>query len=148
MLNIKPSGSINFQRPTMRILLAAPRITVIQIVAACVLFDWAAMRAGETEPAGLPNQENLAKQTLTGGQSLSAVQGRQHPGYQIFAHQLALSPITVIDKNTLDIGGKLRIDIGQTNHLSIGGRKTLAAEFEVPTGLVDKYLEHLDNNAR
>jgi len=79
---------------------------------------------------------------------VAAVRGRQHPSYQVFVHQLALPPITVADRRTLDIGVKLKIDIGQRDQLTTEGREALAVQFGVPVGLVDRFLERLGHNAQ
>ena len=45
-------------------------------------------------------------------------QGRRHPSYQVFAGQLALPAIIVVDKTTLKIDGMVEIDVSRLEQLT------------------------------
>src|SRR5947208_7842817 len=70
---------------------------------------WAGFAAGTTAVSAQEAADKPANQPT---QAPSAsVQGRQHPSYQVFAHDLVLAAIKVQDKTTVEVGEKLAIDI-------------------------------------
>ena len=98
---------------------------------------------GQTLPSA--DHGSQAAQTQPSSLSRLAVQGRQHASYQVFAGHLALPSITVVDKTTLDVGGKVRIAVSRLGELNSRQRETLAGQFEVPVAMVDNLLKHFSN---
>ena len=77
---------------------------------------------------------------------LLVAERRQHPSFQIFAGQLALPAITSVDETTLEIGGKLKMDVRRLDQVTPQQKETLAGQFEVPVGVVDKLWTSFSNN--
>ena len=96
---------------------------------------------GKTQTLLPPSQGSQAAPTQSSSLSLRMAQGRQHPSYQVFAGGLALPAITVVDQATLDVGGRMKIDIGWLDQLSTQQKVALAEWYAVPAGVVDKFQE-------
>jgi hypothetical protein len=67
-------------------------------------------------------------------------QARRYPSYQVFAGHLALPSIAVVDKTTLEVEGKVKIDVSRLDQLAQAQKETLGSQFDVPIGVVDKLL--------
>ena len=93
-----------------------------------------------------PDLGNQAAPIQQSSLPLLVEQRRQHPSYQIFAGQLALPVTTIVDETTLEIGGKMKIDVRRLDQVTLPQRETLAGQFEVPVGVVDKLWASLSNS--
>jgi hypothetical protein len=102
---------------------------------------------GGSDGARAEEPGSKAEQCQTAEFSLMVAKARQHPSYQVFAHQLALPPIQAPDRSTLRLGEKVSVDIGGRAPLSKREKESLAGQFEVPVGVIDKILDRLTNNA-
>jgi hypothetical protein len=76
----------------------------------------------------------------------AAVQGRQHPSYQVFAHDLVLTAINAPNKTTLQIGEKLKVDVGRLRQTTSDEKKAVAAAFDVSLDLVTRVFERSASN--
>ena len=92
--------------------------------------------------------QTLVSSTIAGqatpndGTSLSLLvgQARRHPSYQVFAGHIVLPSIAVVDKTTLEIDGKVKIDVSRLDQLAQPQKESLGSQFDVPIGVVDKLL--------
>jgi hypothetical protein len=110
------------------------------LIAALVILTPGMIPGSEGQTLLLPEP---AGQTAP-GQSASlaslVAQGRRHPAYQVFAGQLGLPAITVLDATTLEIGDAMTVDIYRLDQLTAPQQKALAGLFDIPVGVVGKLL--------
>lgn len=92
--------------------------------------------AGEAVPAN-ESASRPAQAKLLAGEP----QGHQMKRYQAFARQTALPLIAVTSETTLKIGEAAGIDLARLAELSAEEKKALAAQFEVPAGVIVKVLQ-------
>jgi hypothetical protein len=92
------------------------------------------------------NSEGLVVSNQPSSLSLRVAQARKHPSYQVFKHNLTLPSIKVIDAATLEVGGKLKIELNRPEQLSMQARLTLTNEFQVPLAVVDRLWERIFKN--
>ena len=109
-------------------------------IVAVVVLTQGLIFGGEGETPRPQAPKSQAAQTPSPSLSPLVPQARQHPSYQVFAHQFPLPSITVVDQATLDVGGKVKIDVSQSEQLSDQQKEALADRFEVPVGVVSKLL--------
>ena len=134
-LGSRPANHCNANRSPL------PRLPVIRtIIATFVILTQGMILGSEGQTLPASDHGSQAAQTQSSSLSLLAAQGRQHPSYQVFAHQFPLPSITVVDQATLDVGGKVKIDVSQSEQLSDQQKEALADRFEVPIGVVSKLL--------
>jgi hypothetical protein len=118
----------------------------LTIIAAFVILTQGMIVGSEGQILVPPDRGSQAVQTQPSSLSLLVAQGRQHPGYQVFAEHLALPAITVVDEATLDVDGKMKIDVSRLDQLTAQQKETLAGQFEVPVGVIDKLLGSVSNS--
>jgi len=78
--------------------------------------------------------------------SLTALQGRQHPSYQVFASQIQLPSVVVLGNRIL-IDRKVWIDGTRLQLISWRQRQTLAVAFAVPIGVIEHWRVNLRRQA-
>ena len=126
----------------------AAKLPVIHIlIAIFVILTQGMILGSEGQTPVPPDHGSQAAQTQPPSLSLPAAQGRQHPSYQVFAGQLALPAIIVVDETTLEIGGTLKIDVSRLDQFTTQQKETLAGLIEVPVGVADKLLKSFSNSA-
>jgi len=103
-------------------------------------------RAGE--PAAEARAQNQT--TVTESAAVGAVrQARTHPAYQVFAAQLRLPTMTVLDgSTTLNVGGRLKLDLGKPDETMAQEGIALAKLLEIPQGVFATLVRKLSFNAR
>jgi hypothetical protein len=69
----------------------------------------------------------------------AAVEGRRHPSYQVFAAQAPLPSISPIQIDTIEIGGRVKLNVGRAREFGPPQMTVLADEFEVPRALLEKF---------
>ncbi len=79
--------------------------------------------------------------------SYTALQGRRHPAYQVFAYNTPLPGVTVLDDGNIVIDGVIGIESRQLHRISWRQREAIAFVFDVPQGVVDYWLASLLNRA-
>jgi hypothetical protein len=89
-----------------------------------------------------PGHESQAAPTQPSSLSSLAAQGRRHPSYQVFAGGLALPSIIVLDQATLEVGGRMKIDVSRLDQLTAQQKEALADWYAVPAGVVDRFQEN------
>jgi hypothetical protein len=94
---------------------------------------------------GLPVKESGSQPAQVQTPS-SEPQGHQMRRYQAFARQAELPPIAVKSETTLEIGRAAKTDITQLAELSTREQESLAAQFEVPAGVIAKVLQGAATN--
>jgi hypothetical protein len=115
-------------------------------IALLVILTGVAVLPVEGQTLMPPDHGSQPAQTRPTLLSSRAAQGRQHPSYQVFAAGLAFPSITIVDKNTLDVGGKLKIDVSRFGQLTRQQKDTLAGQFAVAASVVDKFQANWTNN--
>jgi hypothetical protein len=120
---------------------AASRLLVIRAtIVAVVILTQGLIFGGEGKTPRPQAPKGQAAQTQSSSLSSLVAQARQHPNYQVFAHQFALPSITVVGQSTLDVGSKVKIDVSQSEQLPDQQKEALASRFQVPVGVVSKLL--------
>lgn len=127
---------------------ASSRGTGICAYAGGMLLAFCIVLSGGPEACHSEEPGSKAEQCQPTTFSLLVANARLHHSYQVFARQLALPPITTPDKSTLRLGEKVSVDIGRRNPLSNRQRESLAGQFDVPVGVIDKTLDRLTNHTR
>jgi len=95
---------------------------------------FAGEEACSQEPATQPKQAPAAEAVA------ASVQGRQHPSYQVFEHNLTLAEIKLVDKTTLEVGGKIKIDASHLQQMPSKEKEELARVFELPVVVIDSLV--------
>lgn len=120
---------------------AAPRLPVVRILIAAVAILTQVMILGSIgQTIIVPNPGNPSAQTQPSSPSLLAAQGRQHPSYLVFASHFALPAIIVVGATTLEVDGKMKIDVSRLDQLTTQQKESLAGQLEIPIGVVDNLL--------
>jgi len=117
------------------------------VIATFVILTLGMIPTSKGQTLRLPDLGSQAAQTQPSSLSLLAAQGRQHPGYQVFAGHLALPSIAVVGETTLEVGGMTKFDVSRLDRLTLTQKETLAGQFEVTVGVVDKLLASFSNPA-
>ena len=77
-------------------------------------------------------------------QSSTGCEWRLHSGYSVFATQLSLPQVIVINDRSLDIGGLTRLEFGGTNQNQ--ATSALADRLQVPVATLDRLVQNLSTN--
>lgn len=71
---------------------------------------------------------------------------RRHPSYQVFDSRTALPSVKVAAKGTLEIGGQTKLELVRATQIPAEQKKALAAQFELPGTVFDRFLQRLAAN--
>ena len=115
------------------------------IIVTLVVLTQGLICGGEGETPVRQDPKSQATQTESKSQSSLVPQARQHPSYQVFAHQSALPSITVVDQATLEVGDNVKIDVSRPDQLPDQQKEALADQFEVPVGVINKLFVRFSN---
>ena len=74
---------------------------------------------------------------------LKVAKARQHPSYQVFAHQLRLPAVTVANRDTLRIAENAQLGLRREDRMGQKQRQLLAGEFDVPGESIAGILERV-----
>jgi hypothetical protein len=119
--------------------LAVRSLAICAIVTLCLN----PARAADALPVSAPgNQAALAQKPPY------SPQGYEMKRYQAFARQAEMPVITATDKTTFEVGGTLKTDIRQLAQLSLSEKETLAAQFKVPAGVIDKLVQRVSTRSQ
>ena len=75
-------------------------------------------------------------------------QGRQMERYQAFVRQAELPLITVTNNTMLGVGGAAKLDLTRLAQLTGEEQETLAGQFGVPVGVIEKVVQRAANGSR
>ena len=120
---------------------AARRLPVVcTLIAAFVILTPGMIPGSEGQTLLLPEPGSLTAPGQPASVASLVTEGRRHPAYQVFAGQLGLPAITVLDATTLEIGDAMTIDINRLDQLNWPQQKALAGLFDIPVDVVGKLL--------
>ncbi len=111
------------------------------IIATFVILTHYMILDGESQTLHPPGHGSQVALSQSSSLSLRVAQFRQHPSYQVFAGGLVLPSTTVLDQATLDVGGRMKMDVSRLDQLSTQQKEALAEWYGVPAGVVDKFQE-------
>lgn len=112
----------------------------LRAMAVWVVFLQTIMSASPGEPPPPGRDEGQARPVQTAQNSRAWPRGHEPPGYQLFARQVSLPAIVVVDENTLAFGEGVKVNMRSLGPMSIREKKALAGQFEVPVEVLDKAL--------
>lgn len=120
-------------------LLAVRSIAVCAMVTACLT----AARAADSLPVKEPGNQAIQAQKPT-----YSPQGYEMKRYKAFARQAEMPVITATDRITFEVGSTVKTDIRRLAQLSISEKETLARQFKVPAGVIDKLVQRVSNSSQ
>jgi len=118
-----------------RVISAAGRWALVAVV---MLFPGRPLRGEGTALAVPAASAVVAAPVMPVAPALAVAQGRQHPAYQVFAANLVLPEITVVDAATLAVAGAPKLAVSRPDQLSAQDKAVLAGRFEVPVAVIEK----------
>ena len=101
-----------------------------------IVLQWTGLMSAAEVPVVAENKKPQEPAVLS---AATAVEGRRHPSYQVFAAQAQLPSISQIQIDTIEIGGRVKLNVGRALEFGPPQIAVLSEEFEVPRALLDKF---------